>query len=276
MRYITLALAGLTLGTVAARSPEPPRPLIVLVHGRGQLGGDTALLRREWAADLDSGLVAAGEPNLRDEDVRLAWYADVLDPESDADCVIAQSDSVSIGFAAFARGLFANVAEEEPDVDTRGARNIMSDVLYVMDQGKRCAAQRRVGNVIEADGGNRPVIIVAYSLGALVAYDYLKAAPSSIARNVHLVTLGSPLGVQLLRELLMDGPAPIVPDSLRSWVNVYDPDDMLSAPMHFTGDTLRLRDLATAGSGDEPHNIEHYLRDPATITALRQALHASN
>jgi hypothetical protein len=275
MRIITLALAALTLGTIAARKPEAPRPLVIFVHGRGQLGADTAMLRRDWQRDLESGLSAAGEQVLRDEDVRLAWYADVLDPESDADCALASRDTADVGFATFAREMFMHVRLDDTTVDTRGARNILSDVLYVMDPGKRCAAQQRLASVIEGEIANRPIVIVAYSLGALVAYDYLRSAPVSVVRNVSLVTLGSPLGIPLLRDLFLDGPAPTVPDGLKMWVNIYDPDDMLAAPLRFSGDTLRLRDRTTLQAADDPHGAGRYLRDPATIAAVREALISS-
>jgi hypothetical protein len=83
MRILSLAvvLAG-CIGASYSPSPEL-RPVVILVHGRGHLGQDTAALRREWKRDLDSSLTLVGMPRLADADVRLAWYADVLDPDSE-------------------------------------------------------------------------------------------------------------------------------------------------------------------------------------------------
>jgi hypothetical protein len=274
MRLIMLTLAVATLGMSSAQRLDPPRPLVILVHGRGQLDADTAEIRREWKADLDAGLIAAGDQPLRDEDVRLAWYADVLDPESDAECPVTADDSARIGFAEFTRELFALVRFEDTTADTRDARRVLSDAMYVMDPPKRCAAQERVEGIVEAAAANRPVVIVAYSLGALVAYESLRSAPASLLRNVRLVTIGSPMGVPLLRDVLLDGARPRLPDGISSWVNVYDPDDALSARLRLSGDTARFRDRATTLRNEaNPHEVSHYLRDRATADAVRQALH---
>jgi endonuclease G len=248
----------------------------VFVHGRNQLGADTALLRRSWENALDSGLTAAGDAPLRDGDVRLAWYADALDPESDADCAIATNDSVSVTLSVFARGLLSLVPLDSAR-DARDVRSALSDVFYVMDRGKRCAAEQTVARLVDSVAAQRPVVIVAYSLGSVVAYDYLHDASRDVLRSVHLITLGSPLGVDVLRELLLDNAQASAPDGLASWTNIYDPDDDFAAPLHLSGDTLRLRDGPTLRpSRTTPHDVTHYLSDPATIDALRRALHSAS
>jgi len=252
-----------------------PRPLVVFVHGRNQLGADSVALRREWEAQLDSGLIANGAPPLEDDDVRLAWYADALDPESDADCAVTSNDTVSASLGLFARGILSFIALDST-ADARAVRNALSDVFYVMDRGKRCAAQQAVGRVIATAAAERPVIVLAYSLGAVVTYDYLRSAPRNVLANVHLITIGSPLGVELLRELLLDNERPAAPDGLASWSNVYDPNDDLSAPVRFSGDTLRWRDRPTTRpSRSVPHEVSHYLTDPSTVDALKRALHSA-
>jgi hypothetical protein len=274
MKLIALALAVSALGAVHT-APEPPRPLIVLVHGRGQLGADTASLRRRWEADLDSGLVAVGEPVLRDDDVRLAWYADVLDPESDIACSSAASDSGGTSLTMFAHAFFDTTAIGA-GTDTRDVRNLLSDVFYVMDPAKRCAAEQRVAQLIDSVATTRPVIIVAYSLGSIVTYDYLRSASAERLKNVQLITVGSPLGVAILRELLLDDSEPRAPTGLRSWVNIYDPNDFFSAPVN-ASETGHILDRAIAHADTAaPHDLSHYLRDPTTIDALRGAIHSSH
>src|SRR4051812_24819278 len=104
---LTLLAAAVAALTGTGAIGHVPRPLVVFVHGRNQLGTDTTALRRQWESDVDSGLAAAGETPLRDDEVRLAWYADVLDPESDADCAIVSNDTVSMTLGVFARGLIS-------------------------------------------------------------------------------------------------------------------------------------------------------------------------
>jgi alpha-beta hydrolase superfamily lysophospholipase len=47
--------------------------------------------------------------------------------------------------------------------------------------GKRCASEQRLGAEIDrAKAEGRPIVIVAHSLGAVVAYDYLSARRDSL------------------------------------------------------------------------------------------------
>src|SRR5947207_5907109 len=117
MRFLILPFvaAAAVVGASHDVAVQSARPLVVLVHGRGQLGQDTATLRREWKRDLDSSLSLVGMPRVRDEDVRLAWYADVLDPESDSVCTTAVSSNPdSLSFGDLARGFLGFLASAVP------------------------------------------------------------------------------------------------------------------------------------------------------------------
>jgi hypothetical protein len=262
-----------------ARPVASPRPVVILVHGRGQLGQDTASLRREWKRDLDSSLKLVGIPALPDEDVRLAWYADVLDPDSDSLCDSAEN-SDSLGFGDVARGFLALISSAVPNDDSREVRGLMGDLLYALDAPKRCAAERRVGGIIaSALREKRPVIVVAYSLGSLVTYGYLRSSRAEASPGaLRLVTIGSPLGVRVIRELVFGESVErlTLPGSVTSVENVYDPNDFLSAPLEGVLSATSVRDDAThASERDDPHNLTRYLRDRATGAAVMRALCAS-
>src|SRR5688572_29351542 len=89
---VTVATAGVfaAVSTVTARSAHDEsqsRPIVLLVHGRGQFGRDTADIRTEWQRSLETGLgKLTRQPLIDSSDVRLVWYADVLDPASSAGC----------------------------------------------------------------------------------------------------------------------------------------------------------------------------------------------
>lgn len=281
--FVFPMLAALSLVGVASPSTKPPQhPVVVLVHGRGHLEDDSAALRRSWKRDLDSALASVGMPALRDEDVRLAWYADILDPESSTSCVTTtEASEDSLDFGLVARGFLSSLTSVLAKEESRGLRGLIGDMLYVVDQSKRCAAEHRVGSVIEsAAREKRPVVVVAYSLGSLVAFGYLNSRPPiADAPDLRFITLGSPLGVRELRELMLGelGDTLRVPTGVRGWENVYDPHDVFSAPLERIVSARGVRDrVAQTTSSSDAHRIDRYLKDRSTGAALARALCATS
>jgi hypothetical protein len=272
MRPFALPILLAACVSASVRTPEPPRPLVVLVHGRGQAGADSALMRNEWKRDLDSALASQGFPALRPQDVRLAWYADVMDPGVDAAC--DRSYTVEAGLGDIARGFLVSLASVMPDSgreEDRQVRALIGDVLYLVDQQTRCATETRLGNVLaSARAERRPVILVAYSLGAAVSYSHLARLRDSTSR-VQLITLGAPIGVPIARELLLGGNGLRVPASVARWVNIYDPDDALAGPLDLRSAAVQDRRVRTTVRGDA-HHASRYLRDDETGAALGEAL----
>jgi hypothetical protein len=123
------------------------------------------------------------------------------------------------------------------------------------------------------------VIVVAYSLGSLVTYEYLSSRnPAARTGDLSLITVGSPLGVREIRELVMDhaGDSLRVPQGVGTWENVYDPDDVFAAPLAGKVAAPGIVDRPTqALSGEYAHAVGRYLRDRTTGAALGRALCAS-
>jgi hypothetical protein len=285
MRFLLLPLfAGAASIAASAHCGTPPaaaRPLVIMVHGRGQLGFDSAATRREWKRDLDSALASVGMPKLREEDVKLAWYADVLDPESTEACTLARADGGNLdemGLASLARGFLASISSAmNKSAETVGARGLLGDILFFVDRDTRCAAEQRVANLLHAAAAERrPTIVVAYSLGSLVTYGYLsRARTAELPKDLRLITLGSPLGVREIRDLLIDSAGDTLPSpaGIASWDNVYDPDDPFAAPLRGKVAFQDLRDVPTELASDEgPHQIARYLRDRSLGSAIARAL----
>lgn len=276
MRFVVVPFLLLGFSVPVLQRQEQPRPLVILVHGRGQLGSDSAAVRREWKNELDAALTSRGFPKLRDEEVALAWYADVVDPDVVAACDRPRRPDEA-GIAEFARGFLVSLASVIPDSGRAGdrqARSLLGDALYVMDPSTRCAAETRFGNLVKvARGAGRPVIVVAYSLGAVVAYEWLSRAGDSSA--VQLITLGSPLGVPVAREILTGNVGALrVPRAVSRWVNIYDAADAFAAPLGLGG-TRSLDRVAKSDRGHDPHRVNRYLRDEETGAALGEALCAA-
>ncbi|HMC57387.1 MAG TPA: hypothetical protein VKH19_19555 [Gemmatimonadaceae bacterium] len=283
MRFLASAAVGLAtwacVSAGIARSAADARPIVILVHGRGQFGQDTAALRRDWTADIDSALSKAGVPALPSSDVRLAWYADALDPDSSYSCaprVRMTGANEELDIRDIASG-FLNFLAGAVGEDSREMRGFVGETMYVLDSQSRCAAEARVGKVIRAAAAeHRPVVVVAYSLGSLVTYGYLLSADS--LANIRLVTVGSPLALRPVREIIFGEQAGTlrVPKSVLSWENVYDASDVLAGPLSGQLPEGVLRDRPThASSAEEAHAIARYFRDQATGEALRDAICAA-
>jgi endonuclease G, mitochondrial len=291
------AVAGVfaTVSTVVARTAAhdapPIRPIILLLHGRGQLGRDTAEIRAEWQGALETGMGKLTErPLIGPGDVGLVWYADVLDPASSVGCdpdtrsrpqhINEDDGDVLQLLLGVTSTLFTSLYESMPDESRSSMRALVGDVLYLGDRWRRCAVEQRVESALApATREGRPIILVAHSFGSLVAYSYLRnrAHAPMVTPAIHrYVTLGSMLGIPELRELLLGRAGPLsLPAGVRSWVNVRHTRDPFAAPLADTARTspgpAAIREVVTSGSAVDPHDIIAYLRDPAAARAIAWA-----
>jgi pimeloyl-ACP methyl ester carboxylesterase len=281
MRILAAVLA-LGLAAPLSAQNDRGRPLVLLVHGRGMLDRDTALTRKLWLDGLRSGASAITQKALFDDrDVRVVWYADVLDPASDAGCDYPDSDPRARRAArgddglksvvSMAGGLFGALAKLVDDKETATQmRELAGDAAFLGDARKRCASEDRLGAALaRANSEGRPVILVAHSLGSLVAYDYLTTRrDTGLVRE--LATLGSPLGSPDLRRLLIGGDESDTLSKLPSvmdWVNIRNDGDPFATSVPFA------REIVAVPPTDEkdPHELVGYLREKDTAQAILSA-----
>jgi pimeloyl-ACP methyl ester carboxylesterase len=263
---------------VVAAQADRDRPIILLVHGRGMLGRDTAATRQLWLDALRSGAATMTRgATLEDRDVRVVWYADVLDPRVASGCDYSAGDPRALRdsrtdgsvkqFVSLAGGLLtalSGMAEGEQATEVRG---LAADASFLADARKRCATEARLDSAISrARGEGRPIILVGHSLGSLVAYDYLSSRKES-GLVQEFVSIGSMVGASGLRQLLIGGDSTdtlSIPKSVRSWVNVRNDKDPLATPLPL------VRDIVTTPPADEldPHEMVGYLRGTAAAKEI--------
>ena len=288
---ITLIALVLGFGLVHAAAPGGGRPLVLVIHGRGLLGRDTSALRREWQSALERGVRAVGGGSmLHDGDVRLVWYADVLDPAVNWPCAsddtrrgrLESGESSAqdvLGVLSTLLTWAAGGADAARGADSLELRSFLGDLLYVADARRRCGAEQRLSTALaDARAERRPVVLVAHSFGSLVAYGYLSRARESAGPEraiERFVTIGSLLGDDGIRELLF-GPTASrrleLPAGVRSWINIRRANDPFAAPVVPDGATgsAQLKDvlLESAAVPGGPHEVVGYLSDPATARAV--------
>jgi len=249
------------------------------VHGRGMVDRDTAATRTMWLDALKAGAKnVSTQALIGDRDVRLVWYADVLDPASPERCSYAPDDPRTRrdasgdpdlkSFVSLVGNLLGALNTFVSDKDgATELRALSGDATFLTDAHKRCAAEQRLADAIDRAGKEgRPVILVAHSLGSIVAYDYLSSRrDSGVVQSV--VTIGSPLGSSELRHLLIGGDSTEtfkLPSSARAWINIRSAADPFAMPLSFG------RDILTSTPTDEPdaHEMVGYLRNTTTAGAV--------
>ncbi|WP_113705076.1 hypothetical protein [Nonomuraea lactucae] len=143
---------------------------------------------------------------------------------------------------------------------------------YLTDPGRRDRSRRAVADAVRR---NRPRVVLAHSLGSVVAYEALWSDPA--LKVDLLLTVGSPLGMRdVVFERLL--PAPVNgrgarPPGVRRWVNIADKDDIAAIPPElcdsFTG--VDCEELVNLDWIDF-HTAEKYLGCPALGPHLRPFL----
>jgi pimeloyl-ACP methyl ester carboxylesterase len=277
-----LLLAGIACALVFSTSrtldAQRGRPVILLVHGRGLQDRDSVAARTQWFDALRSGASSLTRaPSIEAGDVRVVWYADVLDPRSSEGCDYASTDARArrdaktaaemkqvVGFAGGLINLISSLAD---DSSAKEIRALSADASFLGDVRKRCASEARLGAAVDrARKEGRPIILVAHSLGALVAYDYLSAR-SDTGVVQELITIGSMAGAPDLRRLVIGGDSTdafAVPASVKQWTNIRNENDGLAVPLSIG------RDIVTKPPADEadPHEMVGYLRGTATAQEI--------
>ncbi|MFF4269596.1 hypothetical protein [Streptomyces sp. NPDC001536] len=280
---------------------------LVLVHGIAQQHKGPHSLLADWYPAFADGLTLAGAVPERG-DVTMAFYGDLFrasghrglgEPELDAFDVedgierelllawweeAARAERQVPGPDMAARVRTPSVVQRALDALSHSAffaglaeRMLISDARqvrrYFTEPGLRAAVRARFLDALT----DRTEVVVAHSLGSVVAYEALCAHVE--AADLTLITLGSPLGV---RGVVLDRlvPAPHHgrarwPAPVKQWTNIADRGDVVAlakdlAPVF--GD--RVTDVLVH-NGAKAHDVRPYLTARETGRAIASALSGS-
>ncbi|GGL16593.1 serine peptidase [Mangrovihabitans endophyticus] len=272
---------------------------ILGIHGAGNHRAGqpaarmSAALSERWAAALGRGLGAA--PGSLDLDV--VYYADLLHGE------IAQGppEVSELGPVAEAMVLaWTQALGAPPDIAqgrlTEPARRAIEWVAqrfgrpyevvahafvavvfpevatYLTDEPAREAVRETVAQAIAE---HRPAVLIAHSLGSVVAYEALCAHPG--IEVPLLLTVGSPLGMpKVVRERLRPavGPDANRPAGVRRWVNVADHGDFITVPTRLSDVFAVDEEHRVSIHPVDFHRVASYLPCPEVSAAVRPYLSA--
>ncbi|MEU0646048.1 hypothetical protein [Streptomyces umbrinus] len=147
---------------------------------------------------------------------------------------------------------------------------VTHDVYRYLD---RLGIQRVIaGGVAKAFHPDKETVVVAHSLGSVIAYKLLSETGKKLGWRIPtLITVGSPLAVKAVASKL----SPVVwPDCVGSWYNAYDRVDTVSLfplmPERFR--VTPIENVIVENSTPNHHGITGYLGHPAVATRILDAL----
>jgi hypothetical protein len=125
--------------------------------------------------------------------------------------------------------------------------------------------------VMETLPSSGRTVLVSHSLGTVVAMDLLTRLDTSIDVP-HLVTVGSPLGMDAVYDRLLVG-GPRRPARVSTWLNAWCPADAVAigCPLIPTWGQ-DLTEIVTDNNKDRAHSIEEYLGNPTVARSIKAAL----
>jgi hypothetical protein len=287
--------------------PEAGAPAVVFIHGRGS-GETTYDTKRSdtWLEGLNVGRAVLGLPPLESTIACIApEYGQLLEEfklavgnihklPSDVRSELGENSEVAVtsgvlrrvisqtnlygtpnraclhcvhraGIVAKAKHSLADFVHNEA-IHRLGINTRMADVVqWLADTAVR---QRIRSHVVEQirRAGIRPAVMIGHSLGSLVMLDALAYEPD--LKPDLLVTCGSPIALATIRERMDEKLAEFVYDPGTSWVNAFDPADIV------TGGKWVKRSISDGVQNwhvynrSKSHAIDRYLEHPPVVQAI--------
>ena len=284
---------------------------IVCIHGLSWKPSKETLAAR-FQHHLSEGL---GSP-LESDSLALAYWADLVGKETDdpakdqytepngrfeplsgRELLVARlvGGAKSIGLGALGKWLGRYV--ERPESDEEAAvsflagesldaitrplyASLLEDVHLYLRGGQRDAVKARLEEQLQAVPQGRKTCLIAHSMGSMIAADVLAS------RDLHvdlLLTMGSPLGISVLRRQLGLETAQgrqHLSRNIGRWVNLYDRLDKIALDHDLDDDfpDLEIQDIAiendfVAKDGERNHHKSYgYLRTAELGELLRDFL----
>jgi len=283
---------------------------VVGVHGIAQQFKGESVLHADWFAPMRDGVKFSGG-DLASEDLRCVSYGQFFRPPGrplSSDVPPLTADDVAEGFDQELLAVWwaeaARVDEQviAPDVQSlaRTPRSVQAALRalsgsrffsglalramvfdlhqlrrYLTEPDLRARIQEQMAQAI----GQDTRVIVAHSLGSVVAYEALCAHPRWPVRA--LVTVGSPLGIRnLIFDRLLPVPIPagdgdlrgVWPGAVREWTNIADTGDIVALVKDLRplfGPQVR---GCVVNNGAKAHDVSPYLAAPETGAAVYAGL----
>ncbi|MET7456283.1 hypothetical protein ABZT03_31280 [Streptomyces sp. NPDC005574] len=254
----------LRYGLVGAGLGHIPLPTVAMAYYADLLAdeqpqepqsGDGGLedLTPDQLAEAWQWLVAAGVP--QEPEAQAGWLAPVRQ---------------GLGWLVRHRSAPSLTARAQRQLTERLGRlvvAVLQDTDAYLSRPQRRQAVRDV--VARAVSDTRPQVLVAHSLGTVVAYEALHAYPE--LRLDLFVTVGSPLGLPALLRKLEPEPCGLRgtrPPGVAHWINIADAGDLVAVPPELGGAFPVNAHASTEIGLFDLHTLGGYLANGVTAAAI--------
>jgi hypothetical protein len=285
---------------------------LLLIHGIAQGGKNPSDLQVAWIETLQKGYKAAGIPYPSSLAVDFPYYGDALDARVARSKLPMPKDITPKGDApspyeeflgSSLREIQANALISDDEVAAEAGpipatekgiqnwrltqaiarlidkrftgfashtiENFLRDVyLYISDSN----TTREINAIVNAKLTDEPTVVVAHSLGTVVAYRVLLDQGNKLKLR-RLITVGSPLGIKAISSYLGVIKYPLA-DLL--WYNAYDSRDIVALnPLkdpYFKTTPEITNYNQVRNETDNRHGIIGYLNDATVARCISEAL----
>ena len=284
---------------------------VVVIHGLSWKPPKD-ILRARFARHLDEGLGNA----LPTDALEVAYWADLVDRETtdpandeytepggrframaNREVMLSNARAALRRFGTDTFGDVLGRFFERPDTDEEAAISFLSgaalDVvarpLYAallteidryLSGGAREIVKARLEEQLASAAAGGATCVIAHSMGSMIAADVLASGDHRVD---HLITIGSPLGISVLRRQLGLDDADAqerMRNNIGRWVNLYDPLDKIALDRDLADDFphLEITDLEVqnefvAKDGERNHHKSYgYLRTRQLGQQVREFL----
>jgi hypothetical protein len=127
--------------------------------------------------------------------------------------------------------------------------------------------------IVEPAIGGDKCIVVAHSLGTVVAYWVLAKLLKEKAKVPLFLTAGSPLGLRNISTKIVPPPRNF-PTGVKRWVNLTDKRDIVALTETLDAKTFlpNIENLTDLNNGEDAHSIARYLADPRVAQAIADVI----
>jgi len=283
---------------------------LIFIHGRGQGSKSEREIREYWTEAMQRGFTRANVRTVNLGEVNAPFYGAVLDEAtsrvmSGLARVLERGEGTGeVEFDDFSAQIVLRIAERagldrQQAMDEAGLTVVergperLEWVQALLRASERKlpwlarfgvgtftadvdtylgspSAQAAVHDIIIPPISSGPCVVIAHSLGSVVAYKAL--VEHSDLRVSHLFTIGSPLGINVIKDKLQH---PLrLPSGVGKWTNVSDENDVVALYSRLDRHTFieGIENISDVDNGDDPHDIAKYLEDTTVARKLAEAL----